>query len=298
MVYDPYTTDYQILEFPGISHTDPYHISGIDYDASSEAMFFSANSGLGFQTNGANLTGPNKVIKWDTKKMEVVFIADLAPFQEEYLNKFGHVAAGFQDMAEDSHGNSYTPTTFGGEAIAKICPDGSVEAFYLSNTTAKNATANAYLYSGLVSLPLVNKLVVTDAQQGTFVTFNTNSSSPQPTAVKLLNMPSNYTSIACDAIITPTRYPGQQVILCAEDFLDNKGAVTVFRSKDNWETAEYLGAAYNNLEGFDVVAPLQLSNNIFYIPFAANDGGSFDSKGNRSSFPFVDITEEIDRILA
>ncbi|KAF5965571.1 putative tri14-like protein [Fusarium bulbicola] len=200
-------------------------------------------------------------------------------------------------MAEDSQGNSYAPITFGGEAIAKISKEGFVSAFYLSNTTATNATAMPNLHTSLASLPQQNKLVVTVNQQGIFVTFNTKSSSPHPTAVKIKNMPSNYTSIACDAIITPTRYPDQQIILCAEDFLGGNGAVTVFQSKDNWKSASYLGVVLNELKGVITAAPVEIAGQIFYLPFVANDGGSFSSDGKRASFPFIEITEQVDKIV-
>ncbi|PVI00598.1 hypothetical protein DM02DRAFT_708133, partial [Periconia macrospinosa] len=146
--------------------------------------------------------------------------------------------------------------------------------------------------------PLINELAVVDNQQSNLVTFNKKSSLPQPTVVKTSNMPSNYTSIACDAIIAPSRYLSQQVILCAEDFLGSNGAVTLFWSRDNWESAEYLGAVFNWLEGWVVVTPLEVSNKVYYLPFAPFDGGSFDSLGNRSSFPIIEITEQVDRVVS
>ena len=42
MVYDPYTKAENTLTFPGISHTDPFHISGIDFDARTGSMYFMA----------------------------------------------------------------------------------------------------------------------------------------------------------------------------------------------------------------------------------------------------------------
>ncbi|KAF7952465.1 uncharacterized protein EAE97_001962 [Botrytis byssoidea] len=105
--FDLFTADHQVLTFPGITHTKPYHMAGVDYDVHSGAMFFTATSGLAFETNGGDLSGPQKVTKWDTTAMEAVYIADLAPFQEQYESAFGHVTAGFQDIAEDSNGNSY-----------------------------------------------------------------------------------------------------------------------------------------------------------------------------------------------
>lgn len=152
-VYDLFTADLQDLTFPEISHTKTYHMAGVDYDVHSGAMFFTATNGLAFEANGVDISGPQKVIKWDTTAMEAVYIADLAPFQEQYKSTFGHVTAGFQDIAEDSNGKSYAPASFGGYSIAKIAPNGTVTPIFMSNETAKNATASPYLCFGLVSLP-------------------------------------------------------------------------------------------------------------------------------------------------
>lgn len=71
LVYDPYTATYDILTFDGITDTEPYHVSGIDYDASTKSIIIQANSGNPFMTNGADLSGPNKVIRYDTVSKKV-----------------------------------------------------------------------------------------------------------------------------------------------------------------------------------------------------------------------------------
>lgn len=296
MVYDPYTTEHEVITFPGITHTQPYHLSGIDYDASSGAMFFSAPSGSAFETNGGDLSGPQKIIKWDPKAKKVIYIADLAPFQEEYQRTFGHAVAGFQDMAEDRHGNSYTPAAFGGYSIAKVAPDGVVTTFYMSKEAAVNATAQPFLYTGILSLPAQNKLLLSDSQRGDFVTFDTTSPSPVPKRVPISNMPSNYTSAFCDAIIAPHRY-GQQVVLCAEDFLGGSGAITVFSSKDHWRHAKYLGVIFNSdprTKGFSTTTAVEITNSIYLssLPFGDTATGL-----DRSIFPYIDITKEVDALV-
>ncbi|UPX18727.1 uncharacterized protein EKO05_0009019 [Ascochyta rabiei] len=300
VVYDIYTTKHQVLTFPGITDTEPYHMAGVDYDASSGAMFFTATSGLGFETNGVDLSGPQKVIKWNTTTMETVYIADLAPFQEQFERTFGHATAGFQDIAEDSHGNSYAPASFGGYSIAKIAPNGTVTPFFTTNETAKNATALPYLSSGLVYLPSKSKLLISDGQRGTFVTFETKSRHPVPKLTKISNWPSNYTALNCDGIIAPDRYPGQTVVLCAEDYLGGSGAITVFSSKNDWATAKYLGVVYNSnpsTKGFLTTTAVEITNSIYLNSMPFSDGTTFDTHGNRSSFPIIDITSQVDTIV-
>ncbi|XPT04368.1 hypothetical protein M3J09_013447 [Ascochyta lentis] len=300
VVYDVYTTKHQVLTFPGITHTDPYHIAGIDYDASNGAMFFTANSGSGFATNGVDLSGPQKIIKWDTTAMKTIYTADLATVQEQYNSTFGHAIAGFQDMAEDSAGNSYVPVSFGGYCIAKIALDGTATPFYMSNETAKNATAQPYIYSGLVSLPSQNKLLVSDSQRGTFVTFDTKSESPVPTPITISNLPSNYSSVACDGTITPTRYTNQRIVLCADDTLGGNGAIVVFSSKDHWASAKYLGIIYNTdsrTKGFYTTTAVEITDSIYLSSMPFTDGPTFDTAGNRSSFPLIDITNQVDLLV-
>lgn len=299
MVYDVYTTEHQILTFPGITNIRPYHIAGVDYDASSGAMFFTANSGLAFETNGADLSGPQKIIKWDTTAMETVYIADLAPIQEQYTSAFGHATAGFGDIAEDSHGNSYTPASFGGYSIAKIAPNGTVTSFFMSNETAKNATAQPYLLPSILSLPSENKLLLGDSERGTFVTFDTKSESPVPTIIQISNLPSNYTTVSCDAIIAPNRY-SQTVVLCAVDTLGGSGAITAFSSQDKWATAKYLGVVYNTdprTKGFLTTTAVEITNSIFLNSMPFSDSSIFDVAGNRSIFTIIDITEQVDNLV-
>jgi hypothetical protein len=71
------TGEEEVLTFPGISGNDTYHVSGVQYDRKTGAMYFSANNGIAFSSKGADLTGPNRFIKYDTSTDQVVFIADM-----------------------------------------------------------------------------------------------------------------------------------------------------------------------------------------------------------------------------
>ena len=264
-------------------------------------MFFSANSGIPYQSSGLNLTGPNKVIKYDPQAKKVVYIADLAPFQREYQSAFGRTVSGFQDMAEDCEGNSYVPFNFNGTGIAKIDPTGSVTPFFTSSFFPPNQTAQPYNFVGVLTLPSQNKLLVSDWQHGNIVSFDTTSSSPTPTTIKMSNMPANYTTINCDGMVTPARYPNQEVILCSEDFLGGPGAITVFTSKDGWVTGTFVGAAYNDnplSTNSTPTATVQIANSIFISEMFFFDTPLLDFPGNRSSFPFIDITSQVDGLVA
>ncbi|KAK6609437.1 hypothetical protein H4I96_03368 [Botrytis cinerea] len=232
--------------------------------------------------------------------MEAVYIADLAPFQEQYKSTFGHVTAGFQDIAEDSNGNSYAPASFSGYSIAKIAPNGMVTPFFMSNETTKYATASPYLYFGLVFLPSQINLLIIDGRRGAFVTFDTKSHSPVPTPITISNLPSNYTSVLYDANVTPDRYPHQRIVFCAEDYLGGSGAITAFSSKDNWASAKYLDVVYNTdprTKGFLTRTAVKIANSIYLSSISLSDGLSYDTVGNGSSFPMVDIAELVDTLM-
>jgi hypothetical protein len=74
--------------------------------------------------------------------------------------------------------------------------------------------------------------------------------------------------------------------------------VEVLRSKDGlWNTAEGLGRVSNNVpaaSGGNVTAVVQIGSRIYM-----NEEFFGDSQpGNRTQFPYVDITEEVERLLA
>ena len=131
MVYDPYTKTQDIISFPGITNTEPFHVSGIDHDPKTGNIGISANDSKPFVSNGADVTGGNVtrdnfIIRYNPWSKSIVFKADLAPFIQEVQEQTGLLGKGIQDMAEDSIGNSYTYITFGAKGLAKISPQGNV----------------------------------------------------------------------------------------------------------------------------------------------------------------------------
>lgn len=74
--------------------------------------------------------------------------------------------------------------------------------------------------------------------------------------------------------------------------------VEVLRSKDGlWDTAEGLGRVSNNApaaNGGNVTAVVQIGSRIYMNEEFFGDA----QPGNRTRFPYVDITEDVDRLLA
>jgi hypothetical protein len=102
-----------------------------------------------------------------------------------------------------------------------------------------------------------------------------------------------------DAIYLPPMYGGK-VLLVASLF----NGIQVLRSKDRlWRTAEYLGTipipTGELYEGGNVVAAVQMgSSSVFMvIGFIFDEWVPGTVAGNRTQFPFPDITDEIDMLL-
>ncbi|KAJ3956106.1 hypothetical protein N0V92_007369 [Colletotrichum tropicale] len=296
LVYDPYAATYDILTFDGITGVDPYHVSGIDYDATTESILISANSGNPFVTSGQNMAGANKVIRWDTNTNSAAYTADLADFTAK-LAISNMTGGGYQDFAEDKDGNTYVPVVFHVPAIAKITKSGEVSSWYIGEAS----TSVKYIYLGIVFHESTNKLLITAPYLGTFVSFDVSSSSPTPTNITM-NWPADgsYTAsdLECDGLLNPARY-NRDVLLCSENGLQ---AITLWASKDGFATVDYIGQVADNFTT-DIAtwasptATVQIGNSIYISHEYFHDLNEFDVAGNRSTFPFVDATADFDKLV-
>lgn len=296
LVYDPYTSSYDIITFDGITDTDPYHVSGIDYDASTGSILISANSGNPFVTSGADMTDANKVIRYDTETNTIVYTADLADFSAQ-LAAGNQTGGGFQDFAEDPSGNAYVPNVFHVPAIAKVTKDGSVSSWYIGEPS----TSSSYIYLGIIYHEATNKLIVTAPYLSTFVSFDIGSDSPTPTNVTMNDRPvdGSYPGLECDGLINPARYK-RGVLLCSENGIQ---AITLWATIDDFSSVKYIGRVADN-STTDIAtwgsptAIVEIGNAIYISNEYFHDMNEFDVAGNRSSFPFVDATAQFDAIVA
>lgn len=295
LVYDPYTSTYDILTFDGITDTDPYHVSGIDYDASTGSILISANSGNPFVTSGSDMTGANKVIRYDTETNSVAYTADLADFSAQLLTG-NQTGGGFQDFAEDPSGNAYVPTVFHVPAIAKIAKDGSVSSWY----TGEPSITSSYIYLGIIYHEATNKLIVTAPYLSTFVSFDVGSDSPTPTNITMNDRPADgsYPGLECDGLINPARY-NRDVLLCSENGLQ---AITLWATTDDFASVKYIGQVVDNstteiATWGSPTATVEIENTIYISNEYFHDMNEFDVAGNRSSFSFVDATAQFDALV-
>ncbi|KAF4778486.1 hypothetical protein HER10_EVM0005685 [Colletotrichum scovillei] len=296
LVYDPYKATYDILSFDGITGVDPYHVSGIDYDATTQSILISANSGEPFVTSGSNMTGGNKVIRWDTNTNSAAYTVDLADFTSK-LAINNSTGGGYQDFAEDKEGNTYVPSVFHVPAIAKITKDGELSSWYIGEPSS----SSKYMYLGIIFHEASNKLVITAPYLGTFLSFDVGSSSPAPTNVSMTwPADGSYTAsdLECDGLLNPARY-NRDVLLCSENGLQ---AITLWASKDGFASVEYIGKVMDN-STTDIAtwgsptATVQIQNSIYISHEYFHDLNEFDVAGNRSTFPFVDATADFDKLV-
>ncbi|KAK1447161.1 hypothetical protein CMEL01_09000 [Colletotrichum melonis] len=296
LVYDPYKATYDILSFDGITGVDPYHVSGIDYDATTQSILISANSGEPFVTSGSNMTGGNKVIRWDTNTNSAAYTVDLADFTSKLAIE-NSTGGGYQDFAEDKEGNTYVPSVFHVPAIAKITKDGELSSWYIGEPSS----SSKYMYLGIIFHEASNKLVITAPYLGTFLSFDVGSSSPAPTNVSMTwPTDGSYTAsdLECDGLLNPARY-NRDVLLCSENGLQ---AITLWASKDGFASVEYIGKVMDN-STTDIAtwgsptATVQIQNSIYISHEYFHDLNEFDVAGNRSTFPFVDATADFDKLV-
>ncbi|KAK1658204.1 hypothetical protein BDP55DRAFT_773500 [Colletotrichum godetiae] len=296
LVYDPYKATYNILSFDGITGVDPYHVSGIDYDATTKSILISANSGEPFVTSGSNMTGGNKVIRWDTNTNSAAYTVDLADFTSK-LAIDNSTGGGYQDFAEDKDGNAYVPSVFHVPAIAKITKAGELSSWYIGEPSS----SSKYMYLGIIFHEATNKLVITAPYLGTFLSFDVGSSSPAPTNISMTwPADGSYTAsdLECDGLLNPVRY-NRDILLCSENGLQ---AITLWASKDGFESVQYIGKVMDN-STTDIAtwasptATVQIGNSIYISHEYFHDLNEFDVAGNRSTFPFVDATADFDKLV-
>lgn len=295
LVYDPYASTYELLTFDGITNTDPYHVSGIDYDASTGSILISANSGNPFVSSGSDMTGANQVIRYDTNTNSVAYTADLADFTAQ-LALGNETGGGYQDFAEDPSGNVYVPSVFHVPSIAKITKDGSVSSWYIGEPS----TSSAYIYLGIIYHEASNKLIITAPYLGIFVSFDVSSDCPAPTNITMNSRPADgsYPGLECDGLINPARY-NRDILLCSENGLQ---AITLWATTDNFASVEYIGQVVDNstteiATWGSPTATVEIGNTIYISNEFFHDLNEFDVAGNRSSFPFVDATAQFDAVV-
>jgi hypothetical protein len=289
--YDPYTHESKMITIPGITGNPAYHVGGIDMDVYSGSVYIGANAGTPFITDGRNLSGPNRLIRYDTFTQGLLWEVDLSGFQEEVLAQTGQFVTGFQDQAEDPRGNAYMLASFG-NAIARIDSRGQeVSVFYAPGLHNSSILGIQGLFT------IEDTLVVSDDRSLGFLVFDTREKRGVPTKVKPQGEPKGYV-FSCDGLLAPSKYGGT-VALCSNDFVNGTGGIAVYQSWDGWESAQWKGFILNNdpaALGSTPTATVEIAASIFISEelFASGDV----NPQTRLKFPFIDITSQVENLLS
>lgn len=250
-----------------------------------------------FNTGGADVSGTNVILKYDLTTNSVVWQHNITA--EVTQGRFG----GFQDVAHDCHQNVYIVGTYPG-TILRVPANGTAPAPWYLPAPATLANTTAPGFAGIQSIVDKDLLLVNSQADGQIYRFDGVSGATNGTPVLVPRTDARNGSISAplglsDAILLPAKYNGT-VLLVA---VDAEGTV-VLRSKDgNWRSAETVGVVSNNVPeamGGLVPAVVQIGpDKIFAVEeFFADPVVPGTTAGNRTAFPMVDITAQVDALLA
>ncbi|KAI0179011.1 hypothetical protein GGR52DRAFT_284700 [Hypoxylon sp. FL1284] len=287
VVYDPYKAEtVATLEFPGITRTRPYHVGGVAWDPSTNFISILVDTAIPHETEDHQIVGDDFIIRYDPATQKELWSLNLTEVSQ---GQYG----GQQDVEHDASGRIYILGSYPG-TILRVEPDGSsITPWYLPEVID-------HTYNGITGFAATGDiLLASDAMNNTgsgeIVRFD--MSANQGTPVVVPRTP-NEEIFSLDAVYLPPKYSGTVLLVSEHD-----RGVSVFRSADGkWEAAEYLGriSDYSSLgEGAVNTASVEILGTVYTVDEWFSDpiiNGSL--AGSRTEFPFVDITSQIDDLLA
>ncbi|KAJ7314208.1 hypothetical protein DFH08DRAFT_917901 [Mycena albidolilacea] len=297
-VFDPYTnTVTESITFPGLTGDPSLHLGPALPDGAG-GLTVLLDAAAAFNTNGADVSGGNILIKYDLDTKAVRWQRNLTAKVTQ--GRYG----GFQDVEHDRDLNVYVVGTFPGTVLRSDKNGENLAEWYVP-PAAQLANTTVAGFAGLAAIPGRDLLLTNNNADGEVYRFDGISTSTTGTPVKVKRTAADGTTAATsplgfsDAISLPARYNGT-VLLLAEDAV----GVTVLRSRDGtWRSAETLGTVSNNVtaaQGGMVPAAVQIgAKKIFAVQefFADTPLVAGTNAGNRTAFPMVDITAEVDKLL-
>ncbi|KAF2869738.1 hypothetical protein BDV95DRAFT_576163 [Massariosphaeria phaeospora] len=280
-IYDPYTSTHKTIEFAGISHNPAFHLGAVAADRNGHISLI-ANPANAFPSLGKDISGTNWLIKYDPTTDSVLWKTNLTETSQG-------VYGGFQDIEHDPNGNLFVVGSLPGSLLRVDRSGKEVRPWYLPDTIVQTELG----MGGIAALGWL--LLAQGDASGKIWRFDMKADKGVPYPIPVSG---NHTFGTSDAIYLPPKYSGT-VLLVAEAKL----GISVFRSKDaKWDAAEYLGLVPrpSSLEnGTDVVAPVQIAESVYMLVEQFGDQGlnGPNTAGNRTEFPFFDISSEVGRLL-
>ncbi|GAP85439.2 putative tri14-like protein [Rosellinia necatrix] len=332
VVYDPYEGSIvSTIEFSNITRTVPFHIGGVAWDpyasrgrggrAGADEITILVDAAPAHETAGRDVSGDNYILRWDAAAGRVLWAANLTAVS-------GGRYGGPQDVEHDARGNVYVLGTYPGTLLRVSGGGGGggggvvVEEWYVPAAPDHEVVG----YTGLAAADETT-LLVADARGGggggggggsggkggALYRFDMGAARGVPTPVPIAYPSANDDDDdddvirPGDAIYLPPKY-GREVLLIAE----HGAGVSVLRSGTvvvagkggggGWRSAEFLGRIPNPADvaasGGLVTAAVEIAGSVFMVEEWFTDAlvpGT--SAGNRTSFPLVDITAQLDALV-
>ncbi|KAK1997243.1 hypothetical protein LX36DRAFT_711783 [Colletotrichum falcatum] len=272
----------ETIAVPGLSFDPLLHASGVRRDP-RDRLSIIVDAGTAFDTAGQNIAGDNFLVKYDLGSRQELWRRNLSAVTDG-------VYGGFQDTAHAADGTTFALGTFP-SSIIRVSADGEdAAAWYLR--TPPDHTARGF--SGLVTSPDSESLLVVDSTDGQLYRFDISAAQGTPVRVPLSG--AALIGTALDGVSLPSRYNGT-VILAS----DNAAGTVVLCSQDGtWDEAEVLGTVPGlpSAEGAFSVTTVEIGGSVYAVSEWFTDPvvpGTL--AGNRTEWPLVDITANIDALL-
>ena len=223
-----------------------------------------------FGTNGAQISGTNWLMKWDPISKNTKWKTNLT---ETSQGLYG----GFQDVEHDPLGNVFVVGTFP-SSLLWVSSDGKgVTQWYLKSDPQTGAINHTERGIGGIAAWDWTLLAQGDTS-GALWRFDMRAERGTPIPVTITS--GNHTFADSDAILLPPKYNGT-ALLVAED---NVG-ISVFKSTDDWTTAQYKGLVKigqrERDEGTSVTASVQIGGSLYEVlePFGDEGLGGPGDRG-------------------
>ncbi|KAI0457368.1 hypothetical protein F5B21DRAFT_521215 [Xylaria acuta] len=313
VVYDPYKAAVvSTIEFPNITRTVPFHIGGVAWDPysskrntnkSADEITILVDAAAAHETAGRDVSGDNYILRYSATTGKTLWSVNLTSVSR---GRYG----GPQDIEHDGEGNIYVLGTYPGTLLRVPGDGGAVEEWYVPSPPASQNGSIDHAVVGYTGLAAVDgsTLLVTDARNrsvdgGALYRFDTAARKGTPTRVPISYPGRNRTEDVIrpgDAIYLPPKYDNEVLLITEHD-----AGVSVLRSregKSKWRSAEFLGRIPNapdiTAAGGVVTAAVEIAGSVFMVEEWFTDllvPGT--SAGNRTSFPLVDITAQLDALV-
>ncbi|GJC94073.1 TRI14-like protein [Colletotrichum higginsianum] len=276
-VWDPYTNSVvDTIAVPGLSFNPTLHSSGVRRDP-LDRLSIIIDAGAAFDTAGQDISGDNFLVKYDLASRQVLWQRNLTAVT-------GGVYSGFQDTAHAADGTTFALGTFP-SSIIRVSADGETAAAWYLQTPPDHTVHGL---SGLVSSPDGKSLLVVDNADGQLYRFDISAAEGAPVRVPLTG--AELIGTALDGVSIPSRYHGTVILVS-----DNAAGTVVLRSQDgSWDAAEVLGTV--------PASPLAEAEPVGGSVYAVSEWFMDDKvagtlAGNRTEWPLVDISAQIDALL-